>query len=153
MRIWTFRRLAVQSHHLLPGGVRKTGENARFGYGAVALVLEYAAHRDTPVAKSAQQKSARFVVTHNAYRQDGHTEVREITDCVGGPARNHLAVAVFQDQHWGFARDPRNFTEHKLVGNQVAQNGDSHFGKRLHDLAQAVVFFDVLMSVLSHDGI
>jgi hypothetical protein len=119
----------------LSGGVRESGQDARLGHGGVALVFENAADGNAFVAESAQQQLARLVVADDANRQDVHSQVGEIVDGIGAAARNHLAIAVLQNQHGRFARDARNFAEHELVGDQIGEDGYRELGKGFDDLS------------------
>src|ERR1700686_4310504 len=55
MAIGAFTGFAVKAHDLLSGGVRESGQDARFGHGGVTLVLQNPANRNTFVAESAKQ--------------------------------------------------------------------------------------------------
>src|SRR5207248_11021951 len=48
---------------------------------------------------------------------------------------------MFQDQDRGFARDPRNLSEHELIGDQVSEYGNRGLGKGFHDFSEAIGFF------------
>ena len=73
-----------------------------------------------------------------------HSEVGKVADRVGAAAGDDLAIAVLQNQHGRFARDARYLAEHKLVGDQIGEDGYGQLGKRFDDLPQAVVFFNML---------
>src|SRR5205814_4381949 len=90
------------------------------------------------VTKAAEQQPPRFVVTDHADGQDVDSQIREIIDCVRSATGDYGALAMTQNQHWGFTRDSRNFTEHEFVGHHITENGDGDSPKRLDDLAEAV---------------
>ncbi len=83
MRIRTFGWFAVNTNHLLSGGVRKSGEDARLGHRCVTLVFGDTTHRNAFVAKSAQQQFARFVIADDSDRQDVDSEIGEVINGVG----------------------------------------------------------------------
>src|SRR5882672_3993106 len=149
MRIGALGGLAVQTNDLLSRGMGESGKDPRFGHRAVALVLEHSANGNAAVAEGTEQEPARFIVTYYTDRKNSYAQVGKVANRVGGAARNYFAIPVLQDQHRRFARDARDFAEDEFIGDQITQDGDGGLGKRLHDLAQAVVLSDCL----GHDGI
>ena len=43
---------------------------------------------------------------------------------------------MLENEHGSFAGDAGNFSEHKLVGHQVAQHGNGDAGKGLDDFGE-----------------
>ena len=129
MRVWALAGLPVHTHHLLPGSVRKSSENARLGHSGVTLVLQHATHRNAFVAEGAEQQPARLVISYDADRQNGYAEVGKVIDGIGAAAGHDFAVAMSQYQHGRLARDAGNLAEDIFVGNEVGEHGYRDLGE------------------------
>jgi hypothetical protein len=88
-----------------------------------------------------QQHAAGFVVANDAYGKDRHAQVGQIVNGIAGAAGNYRAITMAQDKHRRFPRYPGDFAIDKLVGNQIAQDGDAELGKLLNDFDEAVSRF------------
>ena len=80
-------------------------------------------------AEAFQQQTAGFVVAHHSNGQHLHAQRGQIHHGVGAAARDHGALAMFQDQHRRFARDPCDLAEDEFVGHQVGEDGDRYVAK------------------------
>ena len=95
-------RFAVQADHLLPAGVRHAGKDAALGGGYMVLHPLDAAGGNLLLVQSFQQQAASLVVPHHSDGKNIHAQGSQVHDCVAAAAGNHGALAVLQDQHWGF---------------------------------------------------
>ena len=71
------------------------------------------------------QRIAGGIVAYGGNGQDPRAKRRQIVGSVCTAAGDKLGFAVFQDQHGGFARDARNFTKAKFVGDEIAEKYNS----------------------------
>ena len=133
--------LAVDTHHLLPAGVRHAGENARLGRCRMMLQPLYTADGNFLLVEAFQQQRAGLVVADHADRKNVDAQRGEVHDGVGAASGNDRALAMLQDQHWGLARNAGDLAEDELVGDQVGQDGDGNFAEGTHDFLPALDVF------------
>jgi hypothetical protein len=80
------------------------------------------------MSKGADQHPSRIVGAYHSDGQNVHPQISKIVNRIGTAARNDGALAMLQNQDWGFTRDARNLSEDELVSHQITQNGDRDFG-------------------------
>jgi hypothetical protein len=51
-------------------------------------------------------------------------ESRKIIRGIASASGNQMSFAMAKDENWSFARDSRNFTKLKFVGNKIAEEND-----------------------------
>ena len=90
--------------------------------------------------ESLEQETSGFVIPHYTDGKDVHPQFSKIVDGISCSAGNHRALAVFQDEDRGFARDARNLAKDELVGHQITKNCNGNAGKYFDDLQQPLVF-------------
>src|SRR5205085_8581668 len=95
-------------------------QDARLAHGLIIAQLDDPADRDAPTPEGVQQLAAGGVITYDPYRQHSHAEVGEIANGVATAARDDVALAVLEDEHWRLARNPRNLAKDELISHQIS---------------------------------
>src|SRR5882762_1287757 len=121
--------LMIDSHNLLSRCVRHAGEDARFCDRGVALIFQYSTYRNAFVPKVFNQQPSGFVVPYYSHWQYVDSQVGKIIDGIRPASGKDSAFAMLQDQDRGLARNARDLPEHKLIRNQVSEDGYSHLGE------------------------
>ena len=121
MSIWHRLRLAIHANYLLPRSVRHARKNSGLGDGRIAFVFQHSANRDAFVTKMFDQQSSRLVIADNPDWQNVDPEIGEIIRRIGAAARSDGPFTMLENQHRRLARDTRNLTKDKLIGDQVSQ--------------------------------
>jgi len=75
---------------------------------------------------------ARRVIPHDGDGQDTRAKRGKIVGSICAAARNELRFAMFENQDWSFARDARNLSVLKFIGNEIPEENDG-FGRKLLD--------------------
>src|SRR4029079_18012527 len=60
----------------------------------------------------------------------------EVVDCIRTAARHQLSCLAIQDEHWGFARDSRDFAIYEHVGNEITEYNDALAFESIENLAK-----------------
>ena len=95
------------------------------------------------LAKGLDEQSSGFVITDSANGKHVDAEVSEVADRVGSASGNEFALAMLENENGSFARDARNFAEDKFISDEISEDGDGDVGERFHQLAQAIVLFEM----------
>ena len=90
------------------------------------------------MAERFDERAPGLVVADHADWQHVDTQVREVADCVRGATWHYRALAMFQNQDRGFARDSGDFTENKFVSQKITEHGDGDFREGLNNPFQSL---------------
>ena len=78
------------------------------------------------------QNIARSVIAYDGDGQDARAKRGKVVGGICSTARNELRFAMFENQDWSFARDARNLSVLKFIGNEIPEENDG-FGRKLLD--------------------
>ena len=82
------------------------------------------------------QRVAGLIVPNHSHGSDVSAESRHVVCGIGATARQYLPLALFQDEHRRFARNPNDFAVDGLIGDKVSQHNDSLAREALHQSQQ-----------------
>ena len=125
--------MSIDAHDLLLGGMDAAGENARLGWRRIAG----RPHHSALIHTSRQRRkhaSAWFVAPGDADKTDPRPQNGSVMGGVAGATRKHLGRVVFENQHRGFARDPRDTAVHEFVRDEVAEDDDPDVGEAIDEV-------------------
>src|SRR5579864_117430 len=90
------------------------------------------------LAERMQQHTACFVVADYTHGEDRYAQIGKVINGVSSAAWNDCAITMAQNEYRRLPRDPGDLAINKLVGNEIAQDGDAELGKLLNDFDEAV---------------
>ena len=128
--------LSINPNHLLPRGVRHSGENARLRHSRVAFCREHTAERHMFVPEEFQQQTTWFVIAQHAHRQNVDAQVREVVDGIRAAAGHNRSFSMLENQNRRLARNARDFPENELIGYQISHDCDGCLGEGFDDPPQ-----------------
>jgi hypothetical protein len=114
---------SIDADDLLFGGVHAAGENAGLHRSQVFRRAHQGTCIDVPQARA--QPLARFVVASETDNLRKRPQRGHVAGGIARPARHNLRRVVLKDEHGRLARHAGDAPVDELVGDQVANNGDT----------------------------
>src|SRR5215472_2037527 len=132
---WRFG-LVVETQNLLRNGMSPTGKKPALGRGYPPFGAEDSAGIHAFLAEILEEGIAHRIIPDNGNRQHLCAKGCKIVGGVGPSSRNHLRLAMLQDQNRGFARDAGDVAVTKFVGHEITQENNRLSGEFLHTLGK-----------------
>ena len=112
--------------------MRPPGEKAALGRRRPASHTKDSGNIDAKATEMSDQRVSGGVIAHRSDGQDAGPERGEVVGSVGAAARNNVRFPMLEDEHWGFARNTRDFAILKFVRDEIAKE-DNRFCVELFD--------------------
>src|SRR5215475_14437265 len=113
-------------------------ENSRFRRRPIGLRHCDPADVDSQLGKILEKLPAFFIIADDANRNRMCAEGVEIMDCIRAASRNHLRLAVIQNEDRSFARNARDFAVDKYISYEIAEDDNALTIESIDDFAKSI---------------
>ena len=129
-------RLVVEPENLLRNSMGPACEEPALSRGCPPFHPKDTGRTHALLMEVLEKSVTSRIITNDCNRHHLCAKGSKIVRGVGPSSRNHLCLAMFQDQDRGFARHPGDVAVMKFVRNEITQENNRFPGEFFHPLGK-----------------